>query len=165
MDIKTIKSILCDSRFHNSNEYCYNQLKRLISGELVKDYRNIKEDNKYSKKIELVSESLAEDIRKHYAKIITAIFEEEYNSSRKLYGNLSTLTNLPNENCNDTVYFPVLPFVRDIAKEIGSSLPECDERVKFIVSDQSWRKTHNRNYDLSVIKETIDWVDTYTSTH
>ena len=82
MDIKTIKSILCDSRFHNSNEYCYNQLKRLISGELVKDYRNIKEDNKYSKKIELVSESLAEDIRKHYAKIITAIFEEEYNSSR-----------------------------------------------------------------------------------
>ena len=168
MDIKTIKSILCDSRFHNSNEYCYNQLKRLISGELVEDYRTlqyIKEDNKNSKKIKLVSGSLAEDIRKHYAKIITAIFEEEYNSSRKLYGNLSTLTNLPNENCNDTVYFPVLPFVRDIAKEIGSSLPECDERVKFIVSDQSWRKTHNRNYDLSVIKETIDWVDTYTSTH
>lgn len=172
MDIKTIKSILCDSRFQNSNEYFYDQLKRLMAGESVEDYRTlqyIKEDNKYSKKIELVSESLAEDIRKHYAKIITAIFEEEYNSSRKLYGrlyeDLSTLINLPNENCNDTVYFPVLPFVRDIAKEIGISLPECDERVKFIVSNQSWRKTHNRNYDLLVIKETIAWVDTYISTH
>ena len=172
MDIKTIKSILCDSRFQNSNEDFYDQLKRLMAGESVEDYRTlqyIKEDNKYSKKIELVSESLAEDISKHYAKIITAIFEEEYNSSRKLYGrlyeDLSTLINLPNENCNDTVYFPVLPFVRDIAKEIGISLPECDERVKFIVSNQSWRKTHNRNYDLLVIKETIAWVDTYISTH
>ena len=123
MDYKSIKTILCDSRFQNSNEYFYDQLKLLMAGELVKDYRTIQyveEDGKYSKKIELVSESLAEDICKHYLKTITAIFEEEYNSSRKLYGrlyeDLSTLINLPNEKCDETVYFPVLPFVHDIAK-------------------------------------------------
>ena len=66
MDIKTIKIILCGSRFQNSNEYFYDQLKRLMSGELVEDYRTchyIEDDGKYLKVIEKVSESLAEEIR------------------------------------------------------------------------------------------------------
>lgn len=172
MDIKTIKIILCGSRFQNSNEYFYDQLKRLMSGELVEDYRTchyIEDDGKYLKVIEKVSESLAEEIRKDYTTIIKNIFEEEYNSSMRLFGrlyeDLSTFIKFPDGNCNDTIYFPVLPFVREMVKEVGINLPECNEQINFIVSDQTCRKTHNRNYDLSVLKEAINWVDTFILCH
>lgn len=172
MDYKAIKTILCDSRFQNSNEYFYDQLKRLMSGELIEDYRTcqyIEDDGKYSKKIEKVSDSIAKEICEDYTAIIKNIFEEEYNSSRRLFGrlyeDLSSFINLPNGNCNDTIYFPTLPFVREIAKDIGVNLPECNEQIKYIVSDQSCRKSHNRNYDLSVLKEAIDWVDTFILSH
>lgn len=172
MDYKSIKTILCDSRFQNSNEYFYDQLKLLMSGELVEDYRTchyIEDNGKYLKVIEKVSESLAEEIRKDYTTIIKNIFEEEYNSSRRLfvrlYEDLSTFIKFPDGNCNDTIYFPVLPFVREMVKEVGINLPECNEQIKFIVSDQSCRKTHNRNYDLFVLKEAINWVDTFILCH
>ena len=171
MDIDEARIILCGQCI-NDNWALLNTLHKVISGKRVDDMRTIsvvKVNNGITRSAEQVSETLVQEFRKDYLNIVKAIYDEEVNSPKRLfarlYEDLSSLISLPSDNLNNLIYFPVKPFVYEIADELGYKQEQMSLDCKLIISDQSRWKTPGRSYDLSALKSTIKRADEIIAAH